>query len=249
MKKVFKITLISFILIFALASCASMSGTASTESSQMRTISVSGSGTITLSADMVTFSINVSETAPTTAEAQQLTNKKINQILAILKNYKIEDKDISTTALSFSTEYYWDSVSGRQIKEGENVSQTVYVKMGDIDRFGALVDELGSSVSGISFYSTSFDKSDKTQAYEEARELAYQDAYNKALKYAQSAGMELGYPITITDGYTSYSNRAVAADGLMKATSVEAAASYKTEAPSGQLSVSSNVSVVFQLLK
>ena len=94
-------------------SCASMTG-AKTQAE--RTISVSGTGTISLEANMVSFRIEVSETAQTTGEAQQATNKKMSQILSILRDGGIEDKDISTTALNFSTKYAWKD--GVQTKVG-----------------------------------------------------------------------------------------------------------------------------------
>ena len=98
---------------FALTSCETLSGSANAESAST-TVSLSGNGTIYLKADIVTFSINVNETAETTAQAQQAANKKMTSILEILRKFKIEDDKISTTALNFNTEYYWDN--GKQIK-------------------------------------------------------------------------------------------------------------------------------------
>ena len=70
-------------------------------SSSATTVSVSGPGIVYLKADIVTFSINVDETADTTAEAQQKTNEKMTKIFEILKAFGIEDDSISTTALNF----------------------------------------------------------------------------------------------------------------------------------------------------
>ena len=75
---------------FALTSCSTLSGSGNTESAST-TVSLSGNGTIYLKADIVTFSINVNETAQTTAEAQQAANKKMTAILEILRKFKIED--------------------------------------------------------------------------------------------------------------------------------------------------------------
>ena len=52
-----------------------------TKIQDMRSVSVTGNGYVSLNADMANFSINVSEIAPTTGAAQQLTNKKMSQIL------------------------------------------------------------------------------------------------------------------------------------------------------------------------
>ena len=244
MKKTIKnITFITFltIVLFALASCSTLSGT----SKETATVSVSGTGIVYLKADIVTFSINVNESAPTTAEAQQKTNEKMTKILEILKAFDIKDDDISTTALNFSSEYYWDN--GKQIKTGEAVSQTVYVTMNDLDQFPKLADELGSKLTGISFYNVNFDSTQKEAAYSKARELAYQKALEKAELYAKSAGLAISRPISINEGYVSYGSANYKRNDMVYLEEAATAASYQTQVPSGLLSASIDVSVVFEL--
>ncbi|MBR6084695.1 MAG: SIMPL domain-containing protein [Spirochaetales bacterium] len=229
------------IVAFALASCSTLSGT----SKEKATVSVSGTGIVYLKADIVTFSINVNETAQTTAEAQQKTNEKMTRIFEILKAFDIKDDNISTTALNFSSEYYWDN--GKQIKTGEAVSQTVYVTMNDLDQFPKLADELGSKLSGISFYNVNFDSTKKEEAYSKARELAYQKALEKAELYAKSAGLEISRPISINEGYLSYGSANYKRNDMVFMEEAATAASYQTQVPSGLLSASIDVSVVFEL--
>ena len=238
------ITFIVFltIVLFILASCSTLSGA----SSSATTVSVSGTGIVYLKADIVTFSINVDETADTTAEAQQKTNEKMTKIFEILRAFGIEDDSISTTALNFSSEYYWDS--GKQIKTGESVSQTVYVTMKDLDQFPKLADELGSKLTGISFYNVNFDSTQKEAAYAKARELAYQKALEKAELYAQSTGLEIERPVSINEGYLSYGSANYKRADMVYMEEVAAtAAAYETQAPTGLLSASIDVSVVFEL--
>ena len=245
MKKLTKnLTLVIFsaIIIMTLASCRTLGDT----SSASTVVSVSGTGVVYLKADIVTFSINVNETADTTAQAQQKTNEKMTGILEILKSFGIGDDDISTTALNFSSEYYWDN--GRQIKTGESVSQTVYVTMKDLELFPKLADELGSNLTGISFYNVNFDSTQKEAAYSKARELAYEKALEKAELYAKSAGMEIGRPVSISEGYLSYGNANYKrADMVFIEEAAATAAAYETQAPTGLLSASIDVSVVFEL--
>ncbi|MBQ4501959.1 MAG: SIMPL domain-containing protein, partial [Spirochaetales bacterium] len=179
--------------------------------------------------------------------AQQAANKKMTAILEILRKFNIEDDKISTTALNFSTEYYWDN--GKQVKVGESVSQTVYVTMEDIDAFPVLSDELGTKLNGISFYNVRFDSSKKAAATAQARELAYKNALEKAELYAKSAGLQVVRPITINEGYSSFATANYkSADIMMMA---EAAAApeptYGTQTPTGLLSASIDVNVVFEL--
>lgn len=246
MKKPIKnITFIAFLTIalFTLASCSTLGGTSDNTTT---TVSVSGTGIVYLKADIVTFSINVNESAETTAEAQQETNEKMTKILEILRAFGIKDDDISTTALNFSSEYYWDN--GRQIKTGEAVSQTVYVTMKELDQFPKLADELGSKLTGISFYNVNFDSSQKEAAYSKARELAYQKALEKAELYAKSAGLQISRPVSINEGYMSYGSANYKRnDMVFMEEAASTAASYDTQAPTGLLSASIDVSVVFEL--
>ena len=242
-KNIRKLTFITItaIIAFLLASCSTLTGS----SGESTTVSVSGTGIVYLKADIVTFSINVDETAQTTAEAQQKTNEKMTRIFEILKAFDIKDDDISTTALNFSSEYYWDN--GRQIKTGESVSQTVYVTMKDLDQFPKLADELGSKLTGISFYNVNFDSTQKEEAYSKARELAYQKALEKAELYARSAGLEIDRPVSISEGYISYGSANYKRADMVYMEAAATASAYETQAPTGLLSASIDVSVVFEL--
>ncbi|MBO6049210.1 MAG: SIMPL domain-containing protein [Spirochaetales bacterium] len=246
MRKHFQVLLILSVLLVLLASCATTDKSTKTDPT---VISVSGNGVVYLEADMVKFSIDVSETADTTGEAQQKTNKKMAQILDLLKKHKVDDNDISTTALNFSTEYNWDN--GKQIKVGEYVSQTVYVTMKDINEFSPLADDIGSKISGISFYNVNFDSTQKIVAGNTARELAYKNAYEKAQLYAKQAGLEVSRPLSINEGYTSYATanykRAYAEDSMVMMATEGAAPAYATQTPTGLLSASVDVSITFEL--
>ena len=239
MKKAFCL-FAAILIVFMMASCATLN------EKPQRTVSVSGSGAVAINADMVTFNIGVSETAQTTGEAQQLANKKISQILAILRSFGINDKDMTTANLSFYSDYYWDN-NGKQIKTGEQVSQTIFVEMHDIDKFASLMDKLGTDVSGISFNSVSFTTADKTQAKHQARELAYEDAYEKAQSYASSCNMTVGKPVSISEGSAYFGTRMNADAKMAYAPAPTEEAVFGTEAPSGQLSVNVSCSIVFEL--
>ena len=231
------------IVSITLISCSTL---APSSSQSGATVSVSGTGTVYLKADMVTFSININETAQTTAEAQQATNRKITAVLDILKSFKLGENDISTTALNFNTEYYWDN--GKQVKTGESVSQTVYVTMKDIESFSKLADEMGKAISGIQLYNVRFDSSDKESAYTKARELAYEDALKKAQLYANSAGMAITGAQAISEGYSSYTTASYkTANAMVMEAAAASVMDYGTQTPTGLLTASIEVSVVFGL--
>lgn len=222
-----------------LASCA----TAGTTSSGG--VSVTGNGSVTLSPDMATFSVSVSETAETTAEAQAATNAKMAQIYATLsEEFGVEAKDLRTTSMNLYPDYEY--VDGRQVLTGQTSSQSLNVTLHDLDDLAPVVDRL-STISGISLSSISLDAADKAAAQAEARALAVEDAMSKASDYATAAGLGLGKALAISEaGFTSYSNRI---QPTMLYAEAASAGSAKDSASyyAGDLQVTAEVSVTFAL--
>ena len=238
------------VVVMTLTGCASASPQASIETPVVRTISVAGTGTVKIHPDIATFSVGISETAQTTAVAQQMVNVKMNQILDMLKKSGIEPKDMTTNYLTLRPEYVW--TDGRQELTGQRASQQVSVTLRGLDKdstkLSALVDQLGV-VTGIEFSSVRFDRQDKSQAYDEARELAVQKALDKAGIYARSAGMSVGTPLSISEqndvSYALTRNTlAVPKAAMMEASG---SADYSSELPTGELEISCTVYMLFEM--
>jgi len=242
MKRNILIAVFSVFLLVLFASCGTTGNSNTTE----RTVSVSGTGTVNMKADIVTFTVSVSETRNTTAMAQKAANTKMAKVLEIIRSFNVPEDNISTSSLNFSTQYKW--TDGEEIKTGEQVSQSVSVKLEDIDSFGSLVDMLGTGVSGISLNRVSFEASDYSKAADQARRLAYENARDKAMVYAVASGMAIGRPISINDGYDNYGTvRYMVSDAKMANMEAAAAAGVPTETPTGLLSVTVSTNVVFEL--
>ena len=221
-----------------LASCETLTG-----SGEPCSIYVQGESTITVDPDMVYFSIEVSELAPTTSEAQQLANAKISAIMAVIRLFGVEDRDLVTRNLSFWTDYSW--IDGQRVVNGERVSQEVYVTMYDLNSFPALLDKLAASVSGINLGSVSFDSRDREKYYAQAREQAVEDARLKAEAYADAGDLRLGKPSSISEGaaYRSSANKAAM---LTAAATVAESAYIASDIPTGELNITATVSVTFK---
>lgn len=243
--------LVSAVIVLTLAGCATTPQQTIVEDPVIRTISVSGTGTIKVVPDIATFTVGISESAQTTAEAQQAVNVKMNQILDILKKSGIEAKDMSTNYLTLRPEYTW--TDGKQNLVGQRASQQVAVTLRGLDKdpskFSALVDQLGV-VTGIEFSSVQFDRQDKSEAYNEARELAVKKAMDKAGVYAMSANMSVGSPLTISEqNDVSYSYARNTYMAAPKAMMMEAAgaADSSSELPTGELEISCTVYMSFEM--
>ncbi|MCI2077090.1 MAG: SIMPL domain-containing protein [Sphaerochaeta sp.] len=215
-----------------------LAGCATTEAVQ-GTITVTGSGTVEVKPDMASFRVTAKETRDTTKEAQNATNEKVAQVLALLRAQGVAEDDITTQSLNLYTEYTWEN--NKQQKVGESCSQTLSVKLRDLSQLGSVLDQLGG-IDSLSLDSIQFDKADKSAELAEARRKAALDAKQKAGVYAETYQMILGAPLSITEGTTAtqpvYRNAKLAL-------AVASEAMTATEAPSGVLSLNAVVTVVF----
>jgi uncharacterized protein YggE len=211
-----------------------------------RTIAVQGTGRVAVAPDIASFSVTVSELAETTREAQVKANGKVGELLTMAREAGVAEKDIQTAALEFYPEYRWKD--DEQILVGQRVRQTVHLTIRGIGEgstiLPSLIDRIGT-VSGISIGSIGFSKEDTTSEYAESRALAMEKAIQKASGYAVAAGMTLGKPISVSDYST------VDAQSGSRTVMAKAAGAYMMESvaqvPTGELDITSTVSVVFEL--
>lgn len=227
------------ILVLSLAAVVLLSSCMATKT-LVRTIEVSGSGEVELTADVASFSIQVSELAKTTKEAQSMANDKMSSILKVLRAEQIAEKDIKTTALALRPSYRW--VDNQQTLEGQVASQSLTVTLRNLPSLGPVIDKLGE-ISGISLNAVRLDKEDKSEALTEARQKAVAQALAKAEVYANSANMRVGSPITISESSVSSSPYEPRAMKMMANESYDMA----TEIPVGTMTVRSTIYLLLEL--
>ena len=209
------------------------------------TISVSGTGEVTAKPDTSLFSFSFSELAPTSKEAMSKVNQKISAALQILKTSGISDKDISTGYLNISTDYDWSNNTRRLL--GQRATQSVNVKVKNLDEKAAkateVIDKL-TEIESIDLGGISFDIDDKTKLYEQARELAFNKAKDKATQLSRLAKTTLDRPVSISD--TTYD---VAARPLLNnVASLKSAvpvAGGGSSIPTGELTVTASLSILW----
>ena len=208
-------------------------------------ISVSGTAEISMQPDTASFSVTSSFTEPTTEEARTKTTEMINETVSILTTeFGVTTEDIETSYISAYPEYQWKD--DERILIGQRVSQSIEVKLHDIDAIGDVYTRL-MSIDGISLSDVTLDKEDKSEEYRQARMDAVRDAYSKAEAFAQAAGVEVGSILSITDG-TSYGTPLYRSANLMLAS---ADAAYAEASPtvfySGEITVSASVSIIYSI--
>ena len=173
-------------------------GTGIILSQQNTGIWVTGEGKVTVIPDVAVLNLGVEAQAITVAEAQQQAREAMEAVTAVLDDYNIAQKDITTQHFSIYPVRRWEK--DREILVGYRVTNTVTAKIRKVDNTGIIIDAV-ARVGGdyIIINGISFTVDDPTVYNDEAREKAVADAEAKAKQLADLADVKLGKPIYITE--------------------------------------------------
>ena len=166
------------------------------------TISVSGTGSSTITPDGAILYVGFSNTEESSKEAQAVNAETINAVIDALLDAGAGENDITTSSFDIYADY--DYIDGSSVLVGYRVSTMLTVSNLDIDAVGDLIDaavEAGANeVDGITYT-----YSDTEEAYDQALQAALERACAKAQLLAASAGGELGGILSIQEEEYSYS--------------------------------------------
>lgn len=163
------------------------------------TINVMGEGEILARPDIGTFSFSVRAEAEDAATAQDLSAESINSILAYLKEAGVDEKDVKTNNYYLNPTYSYEErvcsgngycPPGERVIDGYEVSQTVTVKVRDLDKSGDLISGAGDR-GATNISSLQFTIDDETVLQDQARAAAIADAKDKAKALAKDLDVRL----------------------------------------------------------
>lgn len=208
-------------------------------------ISVTAEGKVSTPPDIASVSFGVTTGRQTSAKAGADTiQKNMTKIIAAVKGLGVADKDIVTESFYLSPEY--DFTTSGQIPRGFQATQTLRVKIRDLDTVGdvltAATNAGANQAGGISF---GVDNPDAMKA--KAREIAIEKAKAKAQVLAQNLGMSLG---RMTGFSEDGSYPPPMAPMMMKANydaGANMVAEQSMEIPSGEQEIVSNVTISYEL--
>jgi len=187
------LTLVLFAGVLAGCSTVNLTG-------QQEGIVVSGEGNVSVVPDLATVNLGVEAQDTTVTAAQEQATSAMEVVMAALADNGVADEDIQTQYFSIYRVTRWDDETWEEVTIGYRVSNTVSVKLQDMDNISLIIDaaiEAGGDlirVNGISF-----SVEDPSIYYEEAREEAMADAESRAEALAELAGIRLGKPTYITE--------------------------------------------------
>lgn len=236
--------------IFALVLAALMllSMTALAEESQPAELSVTGSGTVYMAADIATASLGVCLNGKDLETLQKQANETISAICAAMKQAGLADQDISTNYIYINPTYDYSSRGGTERIVGYSITNTLTIRTEDIDKIGAYIDA-AFAAGANSFDSISFTVADDSAARRQALELAVQDARSKAETIALASGKTLGDMLRIAEGsqndYAFYNSTS----GSVSYARAEAAdvAGFGSTVRAAQVKVTADVQISYEL--
>ncbi len=160
------------------------------------TITVNGDGEVYATADIATLTFTARGQGATVKIAQEKETAIINKAVEYLKEKGIAEKDIKTSNYNLQPQYdYGNCSSGycptRTPKiSGYDASQTVDIKIRDIDTVGDFLTGLGAAgVTELSGPNFTIDNQDALK--DDAREMAIKEAEAKAKKLAHDLGVDI----------------------------------------------------------
>ncbi len=200
-------------------------------------LAVTGSATVQAEPDMVTLSLGVEETKSDVAAAQATVNEKLAAVVEALKNAGIDEKDIQTGYYSIYNNYNYDDPSN--IQYVASCSLNVIVR--DLSKAGETIDVAvaagANQVGGVTF-----GVADLTALQDKALELAVADGIRRAGVMAKAAGVTLpALPESVEENSSYYDG------GSARAYAMDAAAGASTSLMGGMVSVSSSVTVTYDV--
>ncbi len=163
------------------------------------TVSVTGEGVVTAVPDMAIISTGVTTEATTPEVALNANTAAMTELIEVLDELGIEDKDRQTSNFNVSPQYRRErNDSGSPKIDGYRVSNQLTIKVRDLEELGGLLDALvkaGSNQLG----NIRFDIANRDELLDKARRAAVADARRRAELYVDAADVDLGDVLSISE--------------------------------------------------
>jgi uncharacterized protein YggE len=214
------------------------------------TITVNGDGEVYATADIATISFTARGQGSTVKIAQEKETAIINKAVDYLKEKGIAEKDIKTSNYNLQPQYdYGNCSSGycptRTPKiSGYDASQTVDIKIRDIDTVGDILTGLGAAgVTELSGPNFTIDNQDELK--DEARSMAIKEADEKAKKLARDLGVDIVRVTSFQESTGGY--YPMAYDAKAELQSAASGPTANPVIPAGENKILVNVTVTYEI--
>jgi uncharacterized protein YggE len=207
-----------------------------------RTITVTGTGHVSVVPDQLAFDLSVSVLRPDLSQALDDANSAMQSVVDTLEAAGVAEKDIKTTDVSVYPEYGRPQKGQPPTLQGYRVSHSITVTVDDLSKGSDIVTAaLGAGGKGVRLDGLRLQVADPDGALGPARSDAVEQARAKAEQYAEDAGRELGDIVRISET----ADQPYAVD--MHSYADSAAGSSPVPIQPGQEDLTADVTVVYEL--
>ncbi len=201
------------------------------------TVTVSGSGNVSVAPDTADVMIGVSVTKTTVKDARAAAATSMDAVIAAVKQVGVADKDILTTDISLNPVYDYSSNVPRLT--GYEFSNSLKVTVRDLTKVADVIDN-SVTAGATTIQGVSFRLDDPKTVEAQARQLAMTDARAKADALAQAAGVSIKGVASINE--TTVSSPITYSAGAM---ADKAAAQVSTPIQTGTTDITIEVTVSY----
>ena len=229
---------------FASMACDESGSTVISTSAEQVGITVSGTGEVVVEPDTGYFDVGITVTRTTVAEAREAAAASATRLIDSIKQNGVDEEDIKTSSFSIYPQYNYPRDGGQPTITGYQVSNTVSVKVRELDDFSQIIDDAAEAggddtrINGIRF-----GLEDNQKAIDEARGLAMDDAKKKASQLASAGEVSLGKPVAISE--VNYSSPEIYYDDKVAGAAPATGTSTPIEPGTGKVTV--NVTVRYAI--
>lgn len=222
---------------------AAVPDTIRVESADSNGIEVSSQESVKASPDMAQITYSVYTQEADAVSCQQKNQEQLDQVLAMLTSYGIDEKSIQTSNYGLSPIYDWNT--GKTVT-GYEMDTTVTVSDVALDQVGTLLTESVAagvnSVESVDYLCSNYD-----EKYQEALKLAVESARVKAQAMAEAGGCTLGDVVNITEYGGNQELRYNGYRSAAQETMDMAAGAAAMAVMPGEVDVTASISVEFSI--
>ena len=164
-------------------------------------ISVTGSGTVSVTPDVAIINLGVEVSRPTVARARAEAADAMEAIRESLADNGVEDRDIATQFFNIFPQFDFRE-EGPPTITGFTVSNQVQIKVREIDDVSDVLDDaIAAGGDAVRVNGISFTVDEPEQHFAEARRLAMEDARTRAEELAELADVRLGDVRSVSESF------------------------------------------------
>ena len=203
---------------------------------KVRTITVSGTGVVTLPADQLTVRFLVRTSEWNVNYARDKNAETTTKVIEKIKEAGVLDGDITTVDYRISQDNS-NSYPGKY-----TIVNYVQVLIRDINKAGTIIDNaVANGANGLTSFT--YSATENPNSLREARTLAVQNAQDAAALIAGASGCKVADVLDIQEGYNPSSYSRSTNSAMLKSVGN----SYTTPIEAGNVEITSTVTITFSL--